>query len=172
MTMEVSYRGNLPAGVTIRSDLRPGDIGYLIYLHGILYAQEYGWDATFDAYVAGPLAKFAESRTDRGRIWIVEKDGVVAGSIAIVEVSQKQAQLRWFLLHPDLRGCGLGKLLIEKALSFCRQCGYSSVSLWTVSALKAAAHLYTSAGFRVTEEKAHDLWGTTLTEQRYELKLG
>ena len=94
MTVDALSRDALPAGVTIRCDLRPGDIGYLIYLHGILYAQEYGWDATFDAYVAGPLAEFAESRTDRGRIWIVEKDGTVAGSIAIVEVSQKQAQLR------------------------------------------------------------------------------
>jgi len=171
MTVTALRRGTLPAGVTIRHDLRPGDIGYLIYLHGILYAQEYGWDATFDAYVAGPLAEFAKSDTDRGRIWIVEKDGTVAGSLAIVEISQEQAQLRWFLLHPDLRGHGLGRFLVEEALSFCRQCGYSSIFLWTVSALKAAAYLYTSAGFRVTEEKIHSLWGVTLTEQLYELQL-
>ena len=72
----------------------PGDIGCLTYLHGILYAREYGWDYTFEAYVAEPLAKFTKSHTDRERIWIVEKDGKLSGSIAIVESSKGEAQLR------------------------------------------------------------------------------
>ncbi|MEQ8462164.1 GNAT family N-acetyltransferase [Coleofasciculus sp. E1-EBD-02] len=95
-------------------------IGYLTYLHGILYAKEYGWDNTFEAYVACPLAEFAKSQTDRERIWIVEKDGKVAGSIAIVEASQENAQLRWLLLHPNLRGYGIGKTLVEAAIRFCQ----------------------------------------------------
>jgi len=159
----------LPTGIRIRNDLKPGDIGYVTYLHGKLYAEEYGWDHTFEAYVAGPLAEFAVGQGDRERIWIVERDDRVAGSIAIVEASRESAQLRWLLLHPDLRGLGLGKRLIEETVVFCRRAGYSSIFLWTVSALSAAASLYRSSGFRLTEENTHELWGALVTEQRYEL---
>jgi GNAT superfamily N-acetyltransferase len=143
----------------------------VIYLHGTLYAEEYGWDYTFEAYVAGPLVEFAQSQNERERIWIVEQAGRVAGSIAIVEASPEQAQLRWFLLHPGLRGHGIGRILIEEAIRFCRARGYASVFLWTVSALTVAAKLYQSVGFRLTEEMTGELWGAMVTEQRYDLTL-
>ena len=119
-------RDGLPANIKIRHNLKPGDIGHLTYLHGVLYAKEYGWDHTLEAYVAPPLAKFATSQTGRERIWIVEKDAEIAGSIAIVEGSEAEAQLRWLLLRPDVRGHGIGRLLVEEAIAFCRDCGYSS----------------------------------------------
>ena len=162
---------NLPANFAIRTELKPGDIGSLIYLHGVLYAKEYGWDHTFEAYVAGPLAEFAKSQTPRGRIWIVEQSDNVAGSIAIVEVSKEEAQLRWLLLHPQLRAQGIGRMLMKEAISFCRAQGYTIVFLWTVSALGAAAKLYEEFGFHISEETIREIWGTTVTEQRYELKL-
>ena len=169
--MNVASTNDLPSDVSIRHSIEPGDIGYLTYLHGKLYADEYGWDHTFEAYVAGPLAEFAKAHTDRERIWIVEKDGKVAGSIAIVEASADKAQLRWLLLHPDLRGRGIGRILMEDALRFCKECHYSSVFLWTVDDLAAAAGLYRSVGFQVTEQTTHELWGTIVTEQRYQLNL-
>ena len=162
---------SLPRGVTIRHALRPGDIGDIVGLHGRLYAAEQGWDHTFEAYVAGPLAEFALAPGERERIWLVDRDGSLAGSIAIVQASQREAQLRWLLLHPDLRGLGLGGRLVREAISFCRECGYASVFLWTVSALVAAARLYEACGFWVTEEHTRMLWGATVTEQRYELAL-
>jgi N-acetylglutamate synthase-like GNAT family acetyltransferase len=161
----------LPAAVTVRTQLRPGDIGYVIYLHGTLYAAEYGWDHTFEAYVAGPLAEFGKSNNDRERIWIVETDGKVAGSIAIVETSRDEAQLRWFLIHPDLRGQGIGRVLIAEAIRFCRETDYTHIFLWTESALSAAARLYESYGFRLTDENPRELWGSLVTEQRYDLSL-
>ncbi len=162
---------SLPPSTLIRTELRPGDIGYLVYLHGMLYAKECGWDHTFEAYVAGPLSEFAKTSGPRNRIWIVERSEEVAGSIAIVELEHNVAQLRWFLLHPCLRGMGLGKRLLSEAVSFCRTSGYSSVQLWTVSTLTAAAHLYGAAGFIIAEERTRPLWGKILTEQRYELRL-
>ena len=169
----MSFNDNtmLPASVYIRNNLKPGDIGYLTRLHGVLYASEYGWDHTFEAYVAGPLADFAKSHTDRERIWIVEKDNTVAGSIAIVEASTEQAQLRWFLLHPYLRGIGIGGLLMAEAISFSKANGYSMVYLWTTNELTAAATLYRSFGFHITEETTCERWGATVTEQRYEMDL-
>ena len=161
----------LPPDVIIRTDLRPGDIGYVIYLHGRLYAAEYGWDHIFEAYVAGPLSEFAKSRGERERIWIVEKNAIIAGSIAIVEASKDEAQLRWFLIHPDLRGKGIGRHLMGEAMEFCRTSGYARVFLLTEHGLTRAARLYQSFGFQLTDEKTHELWGTAVTEQRYELDL-
>jgi N-acetylglutamate synthase-like GNAT family acetyltransferase len=169
--MKLSDHHDLTANVSIRNQLKPGDIGYLTYLHGILYANELGWDYTFEAYVAGPLAVFATAYNDRERIWIVEKDGQIAGSIAIVEASEREAQLRWLLLTPDLRGYGLGRLLVEQALEFCKEQGYSSVFLWTVSLLTVATKLYQSVDFHLTEQKTNTIWGAELTEQRYDLEL-
>ena len=156
--------------ISIRHDLRPGDIGYITYLHGILYADQ-GWDHTFDAYVAIPLAEFARSQSSRERIWIVEDGEKIVGSVAIVKFSDRAAQLRWLLLVPEVRGHGIGRKLVEEALHFCRDAGYSSVFLWTVNTLPIAAKLYRSVGFKPTEELTHELWGRTVTEVRYELLL-
>jgi ribosomal protein S18 acetylase RimI-like enzyme len=156
----------------IRTDLRPGDIGYLTYLHGVLYAREYGWDYTFDGYVAESLARFVLSYDPgKDRLWLVEIDGRIVGSIGIAGHVDAQAQLRWFLVHPASRGRGLGRTLLVEALRFCRERKFLSVFLWTVSDLKAATHLYRLYGFEKTEEKTHPLWGTVITEERYELTL-
>jgi N-acetylglutamate synthase-like GNAT family acetyltransferase len=157
--------------VTLRTDLRPGDLGSVIALHGITYAREYGFDPTFEAYVAGPLAEFARSASPRERLWVAERGGRVVGCVAIVAASPRVAQLRWFLVAPSARGAGLGKRLLDEAVAFCRGCGYESVILWTVSALAAAAHLYRSVGFRMVEAKPGRRWGVDVVEERYELTL-
>jgi ribosomal protein S18 acetylase RimI-like enzyme len=157
--------------VTLRTELRPGDIGWIIYRHGVVYAHEYGFDHTFEAYVAGPLADFVRSPSGRDRIWVAEQDGHLIGYIAIVGVSSKTAQLRWFLVEPSARGSGLGKRLLREAVAFCRECGYESIFLMTVSALAAAAHLYESVGFEKVEERPGRQWGVDVVEEKYELAL-
>jgi len=157
--------------IIIRNDIRSGDIGYLIYLHGLLYSKEYDLDIYFESYVAIHLSKFAIEKTDIERIWIIEQDRIIKGSIAIVKGDDNTAQLRWYLLHPDLRGIGLGKKLINEAIAFSRENGYKSIFLWTLSILTQATRLYESAGFRLTEEITHNIWGRELTEQRYDLSL-
>jgi len=157
--------------VRIRTDLRPGDIGTVIALHGTLYAQEYGLDCTIEGYVAESLARFVLSADrERRRLWIAEASGQFAGCIGVVGQAS-EAQLRWFLVHPAWRGYGLGQALLGRALEFCREGGFKSVFLWTFHGLDAAAHLYRSAGFRLTEQKTHQIWGQTLTEERYDLVL-
>jgi GNAT superfamily N-acetyltransferase len=157
--------------ITIRSDLRPGDLGMIVYLHGVHYAQERGFDPTFEAYVAGPLAQAVSAGSPRDRIWIAEREGRMVGCVAIVAASLQTAQLRWLLVDPAARGEGLGKRLLNEALAFCRECGHTEVILWTESALKIAASLYQSAGFRKTEEKPGRVWGVDLIEEKYELRL-
>jgi len=158
--------------VTVRTGLKPGDIGSIVRLHGILYAREYGFDHTFEAYVADPLSKFAKAGSPRERIWLAEQDDELVGCVAIVMHAPLVAQLRWFLVDPAFRGAGLGTRLIREAVDFCKAAGYESVILWTVSALTAAAHLYRSAGFEKVEDKPGRQWGVDVVEERYELTIG
>ncbi|MBN2323667.1 MAG: GNAT family N-acetyltransferase [Spirochaetes bacterium] len=158
-------------GIRIRTGLLPGDVGGIVCLHGRLYAEEYGFDCSFEPYVAVPLSEFAVRRHERERIWIVEYRGRVCGSVAIVEHTKSEAQLRWLILHPDLRGHGLGKKLVRDAVSFCKACRYSGIFLWTVDFLDAARRIYESEGFVLTDQKKHRIWGVSLTEQRYERTL-
>jgi ribosomal protein S18 acetylase RimI-like enzyme len=161
----------LPEPVTLRHDLRPGDLGAVVHLHGTVYAQEYGFDPTFEAYVAGPLADFVRTRTGRDRLWLAERDGRLVGCVAVVGGSGAEAQLRWFLVAPPARGRGLGRRLLHEAVAFSRAAGYRAVFLWTVSALAAAARLYRGAGFRKVEERPGRLWGVEVVEEKYTLPL-
>lgn len=158
--------------VTLRTDLRPGDIGEIVRLHGVLYAKEHGFDATFEAYVAEPLARFSISASPRERLWIAECQGAIVGCIAIVAATEDAARLRWFLVDPSARGQGLGGRLLDEAITFSGECGYRSIVLWTVSALADAARLYRARGFVLAERKPGRLWGADVVEEKYELESG
>ena len=158
--------------ISVRYDLQPGDMGNVVYLHAIVYAEEYGFDHTFEGYVASGLGEFAQSfNSNKDRLWVAEIKGKIIGSIAVFGRSESEAQLRWFLVNPNFRGLGLGKLLFEESILFCKKCGFKTVFLWTFRGLDAANYLYKSTGFEKTEELTHEIWGQTLTEERYDLKI-
>ena len=158
--------------ITIRAELKPGDLGYITYLHGRIYHDEYGFDTTFEPYVARPMSDFSlADDKSRQRIWIVEMGDKIVGCVAIVDAGGNEAQLRWLLLTKETRGKGLGKRLMREAVGFCREVGYDNVFLWTIDALHAAGSLYLKNGFNVTEEKRHAMWGVMVNEQRYDLRL-
>lgn len=163
--------GVASAGAALRCGARPGDIGELIRLHGVLYAKEYGYSPAFESYVARTFSDYTWPLGDRERLWIVEKDGSILGSIAIVQASATEAQLRWLLLDPRLRGFGIGKGLVAEAVEFSRACGYEKVILWTEGSLSAATSLYRKAGFILTQQKAGFIWGAARVEECYELRL-
>ncbi|MBT3285630.1 GNAT family N-acetyltransferase [Candidatus Bathyarchaeota archaeon] len=158
--------------ITIRTGLEPGDLGYITYMHGRIYHDEYGFDSTFEPYVARPMSEFSlAGDQSRQQIWVVEMDGKIVGCIAIVDAGGNEAQLRWLLLTKETRGKGLGERLMSEAVDFCREKGYNNVFLWTIDALHAARGLYLKHRFKVTEEKKHVMWGVEVNEQRYDLKL-
>ena len=160
---------------TLRYELKPGDLGAVSRQHALLYAAEYGLDASFEPYVAAPLAAFALARArdgDRaGRLWLAEDDGALLGTIAIVRESDAVAQLRWFLLDTASRGRGLGRRLVGEVVRFAGDQGFRGLFLWTFSELLAARHLYESFGFQLSESRAVRQWGRELTEERYDLSL-
>lgn len=169
--MSQSSRVEPNSPISLRTNIRPGDLGAVVKFHGEIYAREYGFDATFEAYVAGPLAEFVKHGSQRDRLWIAEDNEELFGCIAIVGASDQEAQLRWFLVHPKQRGRGLGKQLIHEAIRFSRNSGYRSIFLWTVSSLTAAARLYQSTGFQRVEEVSAHLWGADVVEEKYVLEL-
>lgn len=157
--------------ITIRTELRPGDIGYVVYLHGHLYAQEYGYGITFETYVAAGLHEFYQQYDpQKERVWICEHNNSIVGFLLLMHRG-KAAQLRYFILEPAYRGIGLGKKLVQLYMDFLRQAGYESSYLWTTDELPAAAHLYTRQGFVLTDEKPSTAFGKPLKELRYELVL-
>ena len=156
---------------TLRSH-RPGDIGYITYRHAMFYSQTYGFDATFDAYVASGLSQFImQYDSQKEHLWVAEEGTTPVGSIAIVKKEDTVAQLRWFLVEPQVRGRGLGKKLLHEAIAFCKRNNYRKIILWTISNLYAARKLYELFDFQVINNKTHQIWGQELTEELWELEL-
>jgi GNAT superfamily N-acetyltransferase len=154
--------------ISIRTQLQPGDIGHITSRHGVLYAQEYGWGIDFESYVAAGLHEFyRDFDTSKDRIWIAEHEGKTIGSV-LVKSRGESAQLRYFYIEPEYRGVGLGKKLWSSAMDFITICGYKKAYLWTAGELHIAAKLYTSTGFRLTEEKESTTFGARAIEQRYD----
>jgi peptidyl-dipeptidase Dcp len=157
--------------ISIRSDLRPGDLGYVIYLHGALYSKEYGYGVQFENYVARGLCDFLEKYdSKRNRVWVCEHNDRIIGFLLLMDRGDS-AQLRYFLIEPAFRGVGLGSKLLNLYMEFLRECGYKASYLWTTHELFTAAALYKRLGFKLTEEKESTAFGKPLREQRYDLVL-
>jgi GNAT superfamily N-acetyltransferase len=154
----------------------PGDPAFAVVgdLHAELYAREYGFGPEFARHVYTGLRELAGSLSadpEAGRLWVVEDDGEVRGAIGITRQSDSRAQLRWFLLHPELRGNGTGRELVRRAVDYARERGFGSIFLTTVPELTTAAHLYREAGFAKIREHPTRPWGGRGATQIYALGL-
>jgi DNA-binding MarR family transcriptional regulator/GNAT superfamily N-acetyltransferase len=158
---------NPPAPYVLRSH-RPGDIGWITHRHGVLYAQEYGWDEKFEALVAGIAAKFVENFDPRREhCWLADQDGAILGSVTLVGKSATVAKLRLLYVEPTARGLGVGSRLVQECIRFAREAGYHKITLWTNSILVAARRIYAREGFRLVSTKGDfETWDLNLTPRR------
>lgn len=158
--------------ITIRNNLQPGDLSYIIYLHGKLYKQEYNYGTQFEVYVTEGLGDFFKNYDlKKDRIWICEHEKKIIGSLLLIHHQNNSAQLRYFLIAPEYRGLGLGKKLMQLFMDFFYECNYQSCYLWTTDELISAASLYKRFGFILSEEKISDAFGKKVKEQRYDFKI-
>lgn len=157
--------------ISIRTELCPGDLGYVTYMHGSLYHKEYNYGLQFENYVAKGLCEFYEKyNPERNRIWACEHKDRMIGFLLLIDRGHA-AQLRYFLIEPEYRGIGLGAKLMNLYMDFLHECGYGASYLWTTHELSTAAFLYQRHGFQLTEEKESTSFGKPLREQRYDLFL-
>ena len=153
--------------ITIRTELRAGDIGYVTWLHGQLYQMEYNYGIAFEAYVAKGLHEFFEHYDPAtNRVWVCEHNEKIVGFLLLMNRGH-QAQLRYFIITPEYRSIGLGNRLMELYMDFARACGYQSSYLWTTHELYTAAHLYKKYGFVLVEEIESTAFGKPLKENKY-----
>ncbi len=151
---------------------RPGDIGWIIHRHGVVYAQEYGWDETFEALVAEILVDFIRKHDPKREcLWIAEQDGQRIGAIMIVDAGDQVAQLRLLLVEPSYRGRGVGERLIDECIAFSRRNRYRQIKLWTQSNLLQARKLYRKTGFELVSQYPHQSFGHELVAEFWELPI-
>jgi DNA-binding MarR family transcriptional regulator/ribosomal protein S18 acetylase RimI-like enzyme len=157
--------------ITIRTELRPGDIGYITYMHGELYKTEYNYGITFETYVASGFEEFYKNYDpDKDRVWIAEHNNRIVGFLLLINRENDTAQLRFFLLDPAYRGVGLGKKMVRLFMQFFKDAGYKHCYLLTTSEQIEAANIYVKLGFKLTKEKDSAIFGKPLKEQRYDLE--
>ncbi len=162
---------NSKATIVLRQP-RPGDFGWIVARHAVLYAQEYQWAGTFEGLCAQIVADFVNNYDpQRERCWIAEVDGRNAGSVFLVKDSDEVARLRLLLVEPSARGLGIGMRLTDECVSFARACGYRRITLWTHGVLTAARHVYRKAGFSLTSSEPKHSFGQDVVSEHWDLTL-
>lgn len=152
---------------------KPEDIEFIIKRHRQLYEDEYEFSSEFGDYVEKYVMEFDKYHDEiRENIWIAEVSGKPVGVIAIVKVDEFTAQLRWFLIEPEMRSKGLGHRLLQLAIDFCKEKNYKNVLLWTVDKLVTARHLYSSYGFTLKASEENRTWTSdVIKEELWDLSL-
>ena len=156
-----------PRGYLLRAP-RPGDMGWVVQRNAAGYAEEFGWDHSYEALVARIVADYVDHRDpDAEAAWIAEVDGAPAGCVFCVREDTSTARLRLLLVEPWARGLGIGGRLVDEVLRFARQAGYSRITLWTNDVLADARRIYQRAGFTLDDESQHHSFGKDLTGQNW-----
>jgi DNA-binding MarR family transcriptional regulator/GNAT superfamily N-acetyltransferase len=171
-TIRTLLGDELPAAPVLIRPPRIGEIALAAARQAQVYADEFGWDGSYEGLAAEIAGRFAQAHDkQRESCWIAEWRGDLAGSIFVVDAGKGVAQLRLLYVEPKARGLGIGRLLVDQVVHFARDRGYRKVRLWTQESLVAARRIYAAAGFKLVESQPHRSFGKDLVGEYWELGL-
>jgi DNA-binding MarR family transcriptional regulator/GNAT superfamily N-acetyltransferase len=157
-----------PRTVVLRPPAASGDLGWVLHRHGVVYAEEFGWNTDFEAWVARIIADYVnQPDPERQTGWIADVDGVPAGSVFCVPEDDTTARLRMLLVERWARGLGIGSRLVDEVLRFARRTGYRHIVLSTYDVLVDARRIYQAAGFTLVSEEREHAFGHDLNGQTW-----
>lgn len=134
-------------------DLQPATDADLDDVRGLLreYAASLAFPLDFQEFDR-EVAELPGSYAPPGGALLVARtsDGPVA-CVAVRALSAEICELKRLYVRPVARGGGLGRLLVEAALTEARRLGYRRVRLDTVPGMETAQALYERLGFREIE---------------------
>ena len=103
-------------------------------------------------------------------MWL--RDGVSGvGTITFMGEERPSGRLRFLIVAPDCRGIGLGKEIVQTALDWAKELGYTHIWLTTHNILTTARAMYVSMGFRKTDECPADEVKPGIREETYVIDL-
>lgn len=153
--------------ITIRT-YKPGDPSLVAHFNYKIFEQQFEFLPNVENYFLHIMTELFD-HPERNELWLAEENGKIVGSICIIGKEDGSAQLRLFCTDPSLQGKGIGKMLMQKAMDFCKEKNYSHVMLWTIDICKAARHLYAKFGFQLTDTKPNTTWAEyEITEEKWE----
>jgi ribosomal protein S18 acetylase RimI-like enzyme len=132
----------------------PGDIGWLISIHGKLYAEQFNFDSNFEIAIAKKVLTFLEAPHAFNRLWIASTDYKRVGSIAVSLQHDQTAFVNFLLVKTQYRGYGIARKLLDKVISHSKDNDLEILRLETYSCLESARKLYSKYGFEIYKKNA------------------
>jgi GNAT superfamily N-acetyltransferase len=154
----------------ISSGYHAGLIGRITEMHMAFYTKNSGFGQRFESVVAAGLASFCDRlHQPKNQIWLATQEQKIVGSVAIdgEDLGNNTAHLRWFIMDEKVRGTGVGRQLLTKAIQFVDENNFKETKLWTFNGLSAARHLYELNGFKLVKETLGHQWGVEVLEQQF-----
>jgi GNAT superfamily N-acetyltransferase len=117
---------------------QPGDIGWIISMHGKIYSAEFGFDPRFEIHIAAKMVDFFNKVDSFNSIWVSEVEGERASSIAVSKLPDGKGFVNFVLVTQQFRGHGIARSLMEAAIEHARKNAVATLRLETYS-VKAPA---------------------------------
>lgn len=125
----------------------PGDIGWIIGQHGLIYHDHFSFNAEFEEDIAEKVVQFLRSGDSFSRFLMAASGTETVGSLAVSRKTPETAFLNFLLVDPRYRGRGIATALLDNVVEYSRSRGCSLLELETYSCLRDARNLYTNYGF-------------------------